>query len=504
MRKEILFYLPIFILTSCAQKRPSSTHPIEPATEEPITEVSTYTKKDQYEDYKSAGGSLSFFEWQVIVLGEDPNHYQYYGTYVVYFLDGDDNIITHSVVEPGMPAIYDGGKPTKSDLNNNGTITKFIFSKWDNDFDNINSNMVIHALFEEDPNKYFEIKFEDYDGKLLSSSILEEGEIPTPPESPSRERQIDGNLITDYKFYGWDKSIDPVHAPTTYKAVYSENRWEGYTVTWKAPDGHILKTGLYPKGSSVKYNEGSVGEPYYYDQKYNYVFESWNKEVNNLLSDTIVNENAIKIPLSMNGNVGSENDNLLVSDQKIITILKSKVNSYELTYGDIVTYNGKNYTYDGDDNFYEREPVQWHILKKDERKILLMTDPVFKFRHYNKKADFDSLNEYLNNEFIKEALYFQDKSRILTTYLDNSMESRMIKSSDVEEPSGTGKIFLLSAYEFSENLDTIRSRVMVTRPFFLRSYCFNGEHYRAVAKDLIITHGDLPLWFCPCLWFSLD
>lgn len=499
MRKEILFYLPIFILTSCAQNRPSSTHPIEPTTE-----VSIYTKKDQYEDYKNAGGSLSFFEWQVTVLGEDPNGYQRYGTYVVYFLDGDDNIITHSVVEPGMPAIYDGGKPTKSDLNNNGTITKFIFSKWDNDFDNINSNMVIHALFEEDPNKYFEIKFEDYDGKLLSSSILEEGEFPTPPESPSRERQIDGNLITDYKFYGWDKSIDQVHAPTIYKAVYSENRWEGYTVTWKAPDGHILKTGLYQKGSSVKYNEGSVGEPYYYDQKYNYVFESWDKEVNNLLSDTIVNENAIKIPLSMNGNVESESDNLLVSDQKIITILKSQVNSYELTYGDIVTYNGKNYTYDRDDIFYEREPVQWHIIKKNERKILLMTDPEFRFRHRNNKADFDSLNEYLNNEFIKETLYFQDKSRILTTYLDNSMESRMIESSSVEEPSGTGKIFLLSAYEFSENLDTIRSRVMMTHPFFLRSYCFGGEHYRAVAKDWIITHGDDCYNFCPCLWFSLD
>lgn len=499
MRKEILFYLPIFILTSCAQNRPNSTHPIEPATE-----ISICTKKDQYEDYKNAGGSLSFFEWQVTVLGEDPNGYQRYGTYVVYFLDGDDNIITHSVVEPGMPAIYDGGKPTKSDLNNNGTITKFIFSKWDNDFDNINSNMVIHALFEEDPNKYFEIKFEDYDGKLLSSSILEEGEFPTPPESPSRERQIDGNLITDYKFYGWDKSIDPVHAPTIYKAVYSENRWEGYTVTWKAPDGHILKTGLYQKGSSVKYNEGSVGEPYYYDQKYNYVFESWDKEVNNLLSDTIVNENAIKIPLSMNGNVESESDNLLVSDQKIITILKSQVNSYELTYGDIVTYNGKNYTYDRDDIFYEREPVQWHILKKNERKILLMTDPEFRFRHRNNKADFDSLNEYLNNEFIKETLYFQDKSRILTTYLDNSMESRMIESSSVEEPSGTGKIFLLSAYEFSENLDTIRSRVMMTHPFFLRSYCFGGEHYRAVAKDWIITHGDDCYNFCPCLWFSLD
>lgn len=448
--------------------------------------------------------ALVFFEWQVTVLGEDPNGYQRYGTYVVYFLDGDDNIITHSVVEPGMPAIYDGGKPTKSDLNNNGTITKFIFSKWDNDFDNINSNMVIHALFEEDPNKYFEIKFEDYDGKLLSSSILEEGEFPTPPESPSRERQIDGNLITDYKFYGWDKSIDQVHAPTIYKAVYSENRWEGYTVTWKAPDGHILKTGLYQKGSSVKYNEGSVGEPYYYDQKYNYVFESWDKEVNNLLSDTIVNENAIKIPLSMNGNVESESDNLLVSDQKIITILKSQVNSYELTYGDIVTYNGKNYTYDRDDIFYEREPVQWHIIKKNERKILLMTDPEFRFRHRNNKADFDSLNEYLNNEFIKETLYFQDKSRILTTYLDNSMESRMIESSSVEEPSGTGKIFLLSAYEFSENLDTIRSRVMMTHPFFLRSYCFGGEHYRAVAKDWIITHGDDCYNFCPCLWFSLD
>lgn len=508
MRKEILFYLPIFILTSCAQNRPNSTRPIEPATE-----ISIYTKKDQYEDYKNAGGSLSFFEWQVTVLGEDPNGYQRYGTYVVYFLDGDDNIITHSVVEPGMPAIYDGGKPTKSDLNNNGTITKFIFSKWDNDFDNIHSNMVVHALFEEDSNKYFDVKFEDYDGTLISESAVIAGRIPVEPDNPSRDRKINGHQITDFEFAGWDREIQPIYSPTVFVALYNQINWEGYKVTWKAPDGAILKTDLYKKGSSPIYENNETYIPFYYDSEYNYVFASWDRSITNLSSDEVIKEIAIKIPLLQNGDTGLNGDE--IKDEKLVSVLTSIAKSYGAEYGSelIFSYKSNRYKWHANGSITSRPPMRWHLLDKCSDKILVTSEKPYCLYDFdlskdikNGNLDYESLNSYLNESVLGGELMgicFGDDSKVLETILDNSLESRMLNESDTVEDDSYGRLFLLSAEEYSRYKERM---IMLgsTKQFMTRSYSKYGRSYRVVGIDWELKDDSFSDYFYPCLWFSLD
>lgn len=515
MKKASVFLLATFLSFGCAP-----THDNSATIQHVQPTISTYTKEDQYKDYKKAGGELSFFEWQVIVLGEDPNHHCSANHFIVYFLDGDNNIITYSVVNPGEPAFYDGKMPTKSEVNDNGKVTRFIFSKWDQDFTNVTKNMVIHALFETDPKEYFEAKFVDYDDRVISSAVLPYGSIPEAPKSPEREQSVNGHRYTDYEFAGWDKPLDAITKPTTFKATYKETIWEGYRVTWKAPDGAVLLTGVYKKGSNPRFEHDGDPEPYYFDDNYNYIFESWDKTVENLCSDTIVTEKAMRIPRIDSGDMEPDPDNddkYEVTDKKLIGILESYANSYNLGSGGIVEYNGKRYTIfrslqnNGEEEyiFIERIPLKWHLLKKEEGKLLAISSNRMYYRllFSNDRVDFIYLNNYYNNEFLNE--HFSKNARIEEIEIDNSLHSRMLDSSYTVEPNASGKIFLLSLKEYHDLIenDELFKALISQHGFVTRSYSEAGLSYFWINEKFETCHGfnGMPKGSCyPALWFQLD
>ena len=510
MNKRCLIFSFLSLLVGCSPKYiPSSGYYA-------TIESSIDSMENQYDDYKKSGGSLSFFDWQVEILSIDPNGHQREGTYVVYFVDGDANIITFSVVEPGSPAIYNGSLPTKSDRNKNGIITKFIFSKWDKDFDYIQSNMVVHALFKESPNKYFDVKFQDYDGSIISESAVMEGHKPIEPERPSRKRQINGHRITDFKFTGWDKDITPITSPITFQAVYNETKWEGYRVNWVSPDGTLLKTDFYEKGSTPKYDSNVGSVPFYYDSKYNYIFDSWDREITNLSSDETIKEIAVKIPLLQNGDTGLQEVD--ISDKKSLSVLTSIAKSYGAKYGSklIFVYKSKRYTWHEDGSITFRPPMKWHLLSKKDGKILVTSEELYDFSFFEELSsnlrkdilDYEEINHALNNYLLGDSfmgICFEDESAIVSGSIDNSFESRLLNESDIIEPDSHGKLFLLSAKE-SLNYKEKLLQLGETKPFLTRSYSASGDCYQIVNEnwDVITNPSIRSLYYHPCLWFSLD
>ena len=74
------------------------------------------------------------------------------------------------------------------------------------------------------------VRFEDYNGALISTDRVVYGRAANAPEDPERE---------GYNFAGWDRSFDNVTASMTVTATYTIQR---FTVTFEDFDGTVLGT----------------------------------------------------------------------------------------------------------------------------------------------------------------------------------------------------------------------------------------------------------------------
>lgn len=71
------------------------------------------------------------------------------------------------------------------------------------------------------PPTTYNIRFLDYDGTILKTQTVEEGNTPTAPNDPTR---------TDYNFTGWSPTISPATQDQDYTATYTQ---KPYRVTFR-------------------------------------------------------------------------------------------------------------------------------------------------------------------------------------------------------------------------------------------------------------------------------
>ena len=103
------------------------------------------------------------------------------------------------------------------------------FIGWDKEFNNITSNLVVTAIYE----KRFYVRFNDWDGSLLTWQYVAEGGAATPPANPTRE---------GYTFVGWDKDFSNVTEDMIVTAQYEEIIVPIYSFNYKDKDGLLLKS----------------------------------------------------------------------------------------------------------------------------------------------------------------------------------------------------------------------------------------------------------------------
>ena len=124
-------------------------------------------------------------------------------SYTVTFCDYDGTILKEQIVEEGSSAESPEENPTRE---------HYTFLKWDTNYENINEDLTVTAIYEEDI-KYTVI-FYDYDKEtVLSEQQVYVGEAAIEPEQPIRE---------GYTFIGWDDTFTSINKNMVIVAQYEK------------------------------------------------------------------------------------------------------------------------------------------------------------------------------------------------------------------------------------------------------------------------------------------
>ncbi|MBO7160962.1 MAG: hypothetical protein J6V62_05965, partial [Paludibacteraceae bacterium] len=118
----------------------------------------------------------------------------------------------------------------------------------------------------------FTVQFVNYDGTVLQSSEMNEGEIPAyTGETPTRE----STAQYIYTFNGWEPTISPVVDNETYTATYSQQT-QKYTIQFVNYDGTVLQSEVLEYGTMASFKGENPTKSA--TAQYAYAFTGWDSE----------------------------------------------------------------------------------------------------------------------------------------------------------------------------------------------------------------------------------
>ncbi len=142
-------------------------------------------------------------------------------------------------------------------------------------------DITLVAKYNEGNVNIYTVVFKDYDGTVLKTENVEEGDSATAPNDPSRE---------GYKFIGWNLDFSNVSSDLEVVAKYANENAKVYTVVFKDYDGTILKTENVEEGTDATQPQPPTRD--------GYVFSGWSLEFTNVTSDLEVVAQYIKTETS--------------------------------------------------------------------------------------------------------------------------------------------------------------------------------------------------------------
>ncbi|MBR0136457.1 MAG: InlB B-repeat-containing protein, partial [Clostridia bacterium] len=145
--------------------------------------------------------------------------------HTVTFVDGyNGSIIAAHTVEDGaaMPAT-----PATPDH----SADNYYFVRWNPDpanYTTVTEDLTFTAYYEFQQTGYYLVTFKDWNGRVLSTQTVAEGDPASAPADPSRP---------GYNFTGWDKDFSNITSNLVVYATYSKTVSMAYTVTLQATYG---------------------------------------------------------------------------------------------------------------------------------------------------------------------------------------------------------------------------------------------------------------------------
>ena len=165
-------------------------------------------------------------------------------TYTVTFKNGD-TVLKTQTVNKGSSATAPTIDPTKEG---------YTFSGWDKDFSNVQSDLVVNAVWTE--NGKYSIIFKNSGGSVLESYSLPAGTTPSysgntstlQPDNPDPYKE-------NYTFTGWDTPITTVSGNKVYTATYSSTTKRVTVTFYTSPDkSSVYYTTTIDAGTVVEKN----------------------------------------------------------------------------------------------------------------------------------------------------------------------------------------------------------------------------------------------------------
>ena len=193
--------------------------------------------------------------------------------YHVTWLDEDGSLLHEEMIaEESMPDY--NVKPVKeSDVK-----YTYTFSSWDKDYAPIMQDTAYQAVYTKEINNY-QITWLSDDGETVL--YKESFEYGSKPEYKGLVPEKSQTIGYNYKFSGWDKTIDSVVSDDTITAVF-EVMPQMYSVTWEFENGSeplVVKVayGTMPSKPDTPVKTSTV--------KIDYVFASWSPSVDLVSGD---------------------------------------------------------------------------------------------------------------------------------------------------------------------------------------------------------------------------
>lgn len=195
-------------------------------------------------DSKVKNGDTVYVKWTI-------------NKYTVTFMDGETVLKAYTNVQHG-DTVTAPEVPKKDGKT---------FSKWDNDFSKVTSDLTINAVYDVDT---FTVTFKDGE-KVLETQTVEYEAAATAPDT-ARLSPPEG-----MHFAKWDKDFSKVTEDIEVSAVYEPNE---YTVTFKNGETTI---------TTKKVKHGFAATPPNVFDTATKKFVGWDKPFDNVTSDLIVN-----------------------------------------------------------------------------------------------------------------------------------------------------------------------------------------------------------------------
>lgn len=120
----------------------------------------------------------------------------------------------------------------------------------------------------EAPKPTYEVKFYDWDGSVISTQTVKEGDSAVLPENPSKE---------GYNFLGWDKSVANIREDTEFYADFEKKQYTVVFVDWENQQIEIKK-----------FNYGDILVAPEAENIEGYAFKGWDCENAVVTQDMIV------------------------------------------------------------------------------------------------------------------------------------------------------------------------------------------------------------------------
>ncbi len=164
------------------------------------------------------------------------------GPYTVTFKGADGTVLKTETVENTAGATAPAVPPR----------TGYEFIGWDLAFDYIVADITVTAQYI----RLWTVTFCDYDGALIETVFVRDGQAATAPAAPTRE---------GYTFVRWDTTYDAVGSDMTITAVYNRNEPAPpttYHVTFRDYDNSLIATVPVVDGETVVLPSAPTREGY--------------------------------------------------------------------------------------------------------------------------------------------------------------------------------------------------------------------------------------------------
>jgi len=245
-------------------------------------------------------------------------------SYTIRFINDDETELQSSEVEYGTMPTYDGETPHK-DADEQYTYT---FAEWDQEIVSVTGEATYKATYSSTVNQYT-VKFLNYDGEELQSSSWNYGAMPSySGETPTKPADAQDS----YVFADWSPVVTIVTKDATYTATYTSST-NSYTITWLNDDDSQIDQTTVAYGETPTHADAEKPNT----AEWTYTFEGWTPEIIAVDGDA-----TYKATFSATKN--SYTIRFINDDD-------SELQSSEVEYGTMPTYNGEMPHKDADEQY---------------------------------------------------------------------------------------------------------------------------------------------------------